>query len=101
MTNIQIFLNGKKKDIPKGTKLENILPDYKTGCGIAIIRPRASSQGDRNQAYDISQLRFVTTAGDIVVELLPGVNLPIPIGKVSHMNLRVHWEDKYAVAFGP
>ncbi|HJK00692.1 MAG TPA: methanogenesis marker 3 protein [Methanocorpusculum sp.] len=101
MTNIQIFLNGKKKDLPKGTKLENILPDYKTGCGIAIIRPRASSQGDKNQAYDTSQLRFVTTAGDIVVELLPGVNLPIPIGKVSHMNLRVHWEDKYAVAFGP
>ncbi|HJJ99501.1 MAG TPA: methanogenesis marker 3 protein [Methanocorpusculum sp.] len=98
---MQIFLNGETKVVPKGTTLAALLPDHPAGCGIAILRPGVAVAEDTDGSHNISQLRFVTTAGDIVVELLPGVVLPVPTGDVSDTNLRVHWEDEYAVAFGP
>ncbi|HJK13780.1 MAG TPA: methanogenesis marker 3 protein, partial [Methanocorpusculum sp.] len=101
MTNMQIFLNGEAKDVPQGTTLSTLLPSHPAGCGVAILRPGVTASGDVETPRDTSHLRFTTTAGDIVVELLPGVVLPVPTGDVSDANLRVHWEDKYAVAFGP
>lgn len=95
MTDIQINLNGETKTVPLGTRLSDLLPDQPAGTGVAVLRPGNIS---REQT---SHLRFVTTAGDIVVELSPGVVLPVPVGDLSMMNLRVHWEDKYAAAFGP
>lgn len=98
---MQIFLNGETKVVPKGTTLTALLPGHPAGCGVAVLRPGVAAAGDADGSRDTSQLRFVTTAGDIVVELLPGVVLPVPTGDVSDTNPRVHWEDKYAVAFGP
>ena len=98
---MQIFLNGEAKDVPQGTTLSTLLPSHPAGCGVAILRPGVTASGDVETPRDTSHLRFTTTAGDIVVELLPGVVLPVPTGDVSNANLRVHWEDKYAVAFGP
>lgn len=98
---MQIFLNGEAKDVPQGTTLSTLLPSHPAGCGVAILRPGVTASGDVETPRDTSHLRFTTTAGDIVVELLPGVVLPVPTGGVSDANLRVHWEDKYAVAFGP
>ena len=98
---MQIFLNGEAKDVPQGTTLSTLLPSHPAGCGVAILRPGVTASGDVETPRDASLLRFTTTAGDIVVELLPGVVLPVPTGDVSNANLRVHWEDKYAVAFGP
>ncbi|HJK45710.1 MAG TPA: methanogenesis marker 3 protein [Methanocorpusculum sp.] len=98
---MQIFLNGEAKDVPQGTTLSTLLPSHPAGCGVAILRPGVTASGDVETPRDTSHLRFTTTAGDIVVELLPGVVLPVPTGDVSDANLRVHWEDKYAVAFGP
>ena len=96
MTTIQIFLNGETAAVPQGSTLADLLPDHPAGCGIVVLRP-----GTAAESRDTSHLRFVTTAGDIVVELLPGVVLPVPTGDVTGANLRVHWEDKYAAAFGP
>lgn len=101
MTNIQIFLNGEAEVVPKGTTLASLLPDHPADCGVAVLRPGIPGSGDADVSRDTSHLRFATTAGDIVVELRPGVVLPVPIGDMSDTNLRVHWEDKYAVAFGP
>ena len=98
---MQIFLNGEAKDVPQGTTLSTLLPSHPAGCGVAILRPGVTASGDVETPRDTSHLRFTTTAGEIVVELLPGVVLPVPTGDVSNANLRVHWEDKYAVAFGP
>ncbi|HJK08007.1 MAG TPA: methanogenesis marker 3 protein [Methanocorpusculum sp.] len=98
---MQIVRNGEAKDVPQGTTLSTLLPSHPAGCGVAILRPGVTASGDVETPRDTSHLRFTTTAGDIVVELLPGVVLPVPTGDVSDANLRVHWEDKYAVAFGP
>ena len=98
---MQIFLNGESTSVPQGTTLAALLPEHPAGCGVAVLRPGVAAAGDADGSRDTSQLRFVTNAGDIVVELLPGVVLPVPTGDVSDANLRVHWEDKYAVAFGP
>ncbi|MDR0438947.1 MAG: methanogenesis marker 3 protein [Methanocalculaceae archaeon] len=98
---MQIFLNGEAKIVPKGTTLATLLMKHPTGCGIAILRSKTTAPWETNALYDTSQLRFVTTVGDVVVKLLPNVVLPLSTENVSNENLRVHWEDKYAVAFGP
>ena len=98
---MQIFLNGEAKDVPQGTTLSTLRPSVPAGGGVASLRPGVTASGDVETPRDTSHVRFTTTAGDIVVELLPGVVLPVPTGDVSNANLRVHWEDKYAVAFGP
>ncbi len=95
MTDIQINLNGDAKTVPAGTCLADLLPDQPAGTSVAVLRPGNVS---REQT---AHLRFVTTSGDIVVELVPGVVLPVPTGDLADVNLRVHWEDKYAAAFGP
>jgi putative methanogenesis marker protein 3 len=98
---MQIFLNGDAKIVPKGTTLATLLLKHPAGCGIAILRSKTIAPGKTLVSHDASQLRFVTTVGNVVVKLLPNVVLPLPIGNISDANLRVHWEDKYAVAFGP
>ncbi|HJJ55366.1 MAG TPA: methanogenesis marker 3 protein [Methanocorpusculum sp.] len=45
-----------------------------------------------------TQIKIITTAGNILIQLQPGITLPI---SKSDVPLRVHWENKYAVAFGP
>lgn len=96
VTTIQISLNGETRVVRDGSTLADLLPDHPTDCGIVLLRP-----GTAAESRDTSHLRFVTTASDIVVKLLPGVVLPVPTGDVTAANLRVHWEDKYAAAFGP
>ncbi len=96
MTNIHLYLNGEAFEAKAGATLASILPDHPAGFSVAVLRSGATAE-----SRDTSHLRFVTTAGDIVVELLPGVVLPVPTGDVTDANLRVHWEDKYAAAFGP
>jgi putative methanogenesis marker protein 3 len=99
---MQIFLNGETKIVSKGITLSSLLLEHPVGCGIAILRSGIAASGDVDASRDTSsRLRFTTTGGDIVVELLPGALFPVPTGDISDTNLRVHWEDKYAVAFGP
>ena len=98
---MQIFLNGEAKDVPQGTTLSTLLPSHPAGCGVAILRPGVTASGDVETPRDTSHLRFTTTAGDIVVELFPGVVLPGPTGGGFHANLRGHLEDNNAVSFGP
>lgn len=101
MTNISILLNGETADVPKGTILKNLLPDHPANCGVVVLHAAKPGDDAAKPSRETSHLRFVTTAGDIVMELLPGVVLPVPTGDVADTNLRVHWEDKYAAAFGP
>ncbi|MDU9376948.1 hypothetical protein McpSp1_15910 [Methanocorpusculaceae archaeon Sp1] len=96
MTTMHLYLNGETIEAKAGATLATILPDHPAGCSIAVLRP-----GTGAESKETAHLRFTTTAGDIVVELLPGVVLPVPTGDDLDANLRVHWEDKYAAAFGP
>ena len=88
---MQIFLNGEAKDVPQGTTLSTLLPSHPAGCGVAILRPGVTASGDVETPRDTSHLRFTTTAGDIVVELLPRGVLPAAAGGGSQANPRVHW----------
>jgi putative methanogenesis marker protein 3 len=101
VTNIQIFLNGEATEVPKGMTLATLLPDHPAEYGVAVLRLGSADKDAAAVSRESLHLRVATTAGDVVVELLPGVVLPVSTGDVADANLRVHWEDKYAVAFGP
>lgn len=98
---LKLFLNGIAVTAKEGTKLSDILPDQPKGTSVAVIRKSESAKKSKKVSSETVSLRFTTTAGEIVVELLPGVPLPVPTGDLADANLRTHWEDKYAAAFGP
>ncbi|MCQ8894003.1 MAG: methanogenesis marker 3 protein [Methanolinea sp.] len=91
---ITLFIDGERRSVHEGMTLGEILPDRDPACQVAVIRPGA------RESSVTGSMRLVTTAGEITAELLPAgqdilqsPDLPFP--------LRVHWHDRYAVAFGP
>ena len=94
MTDIRIFLNGEQKTVAEKTTLQTLLPNQPEGTSVVLLLPGSVSR------EKTSHLRLSTTAGDIVIELAKKVSFPIPTGETGQ-NLRVHFEDKNAVSFGP
>ncbi len=94
MTDIRIFLNGEQKTVAEKTTLQTLLPDQPEGTSVVLLLPGSISR------EKTSHLRLSTTAGDIVIELAKKVKFPIPTGETGS-NLRVHFEDRNAVSFGP
>ncbi len=93
MTDIRIILNGEAKTIAAGTTLASLLPDQPAGTSVVLLKPASVSQ------EKTSHLRMTTTAGDIVIEVAKGMRFPLELEDTD--SLRVHFEDKNAVAFGP
>ena len=94
MTDIRIFLNGEQKTVPETTTVQDLLPNQPQGTSVILLLPGSVSRAKT------SHLRLTTTAGDIVIELAKKTAFPLPTGDVKE-NLRVHFEDKNAVSFGP
>ena len=91
---VTIQLDGKSLEVREGSQLGEILPDRPADCCVAVIRPGA------RESATTGSIRLDTTAGEVIVELTPAgqeiigsSTLPLP--------LALHWNDRYAAAFGP
>ncbi|HJJ35657.1 MAG TPA: methanogenesis marker 3 protein [Methanocorpusculum sp.] len=91
MADCTIILNGETVTVPSGTTLSTLLPNHPKGCAVVLLKPATASQ------EKTSRIRLKTTAGDVVIEVFKGVSFP----QISPENLRIHFEDKNAAAFGP
>ena len=91
---ITIHLDGERMEISEGTKLGSLLPHHPSDCSIGIIRPATKEQAETGN------LAIRTTAGEVTIEMTARKDdfLQSP-GIVQKLGL--HWEDRYATAFGP
>jgi len=93
---MEIHLDGKRVEVPEGSCLGDLLPGWDWQCSAAIIRPAVEED-----VTESAEIRFVTTAGDLVVEISdPAVAAHILQPEIAE-RLRLHWQDRYAAAFGP
>jgi putative methanogenesis marker protein 3 len=91
---MEIHLDGKKMEVKEGITLDILLPDRDPQCAVAIIRPAETAK------EQTPFIRLVTTKGEVVIESTDPRFTPIESTEAGR-NLRVTWEDRYAVAFGP
>lgn len=91
---MEILLDGKRLEVREGTTIGAILGPRDARSAVAVIRPRAA------EAAETQTVQLTTTKGEVVVELLrPEPVLLAPQGGEKPIGL--HWEDRYAAAFGP
>jgi putative methanogenesis marker protein 3 len=91
---VSIHLDGERLDIGEGSTLGSVLKDHPPGCSVAIIRPATQEQAKTDS------LAISTTAGQITVEL-SGEHISFLESPAIVPQLVLHWEDRYAAAFGP
>lgn len=91
MADITLSINGNTVTVPGGTPLSTLLPGHPQGCAVVLLKPATASK------EKTSRIRLKTTAGDVVIEVFKGAAFP----QVSPEDLRIHFEDKNAAAFGP
>jgi putative methanogenesis marker protein 3 len=91
---VSLLLDGDPKDIPDGSTLGSLLPEWDSHISVAVIRPG----GSLTQATENLQLK--TNAGEVVLEFTSGVSPLAPVIDLREY-LVVHWADRYSVAFGP
>ncbi len=91
---MEIHLDGKRMEVREETTLGALLPDRDLRCAVAIIRPAEAAQAKT------PFIRLVTTRGEVVVETTDPRFAQIENVETDR-HLRVQWEDRYAVAFGP
>jgi putative methanogenesis marker protein 3 len=91
---VSIHLDGERLDIGEGSTLGSVLKDHLPGCSVAIIRPATQEQAKTDS------LAISTTAGQITVEL-SGEHISFLESTAIVPKLVLHWEDRYAAAFGP
>ena len=93
---MEIHLDGERIEVPAGARLGDILPGRDVRCSVAVILPTLEEDAAESQ-----EVRFVTSAGDMVVEMAdPGVVSRLFRPGLAE-RLRLHWQDRYAAAFGP
>ena len=90
---MEIHLDGERVEVPAGARLGDLLPGRDERCSVAVIR-----LGVEEGATESQEVRFATPAGDMVVETAESAVVSRP-DLVDH--LRLHWQDRYAAAFGP
>jgi len=93
---MEIYLDGERIEVPAGTRLGEILPGRDMRCSVAVIRPALGEATAESQ-----EVRFVTSAGDMVVEMVDPATVPRLFAPGLAERLRLHWQDRYAAAFGP
>ncbi len=91
---ITILLDGEPLEIKEGATLRDILPDHDPQCAVAIIRPGA------RESATTGSMRLDTTAGEVIVELNRD-GQEIFGSSLLRFPLPLHWQDRYAAAFGP
>lgn len=91
---ITLLLDGNRLEVEEGTRLKEILPERAPDCSVAIILPGA------RESATTGGLRLNTTAGEVVVDLTPEGQKILEASEL-HLPLSIHWQDRYAAAFGP
>jgi putative methanogenesis marker protein 3 len=91
---VTIHLDGERLVVAAGSTLGSIIQDHPPGCAVAIIRPATKEQAKTGS------LAISTTAGQITVELT-GEHAAFLESPEIVPQLALHWQDRYAAAFGP
>src|SRR5512137_3230809 len=91
---VTIHIDGEKLELDNGSTLAGVLKDHPPGCSVAIIRPATQEQAKTGS------LAINTTAGQITVEL-SGEHTVFLESPAIVPQLVLHWQDRYAAAFGP
>jgi putative methanogenesis marker protein 3 len=91
---VTIHLDGERLELDNGTTLGSVLKEHPPGCAVAIIRPATQEQAKTGS------LAISTTAGQITVELT-GEHASFLEDPAVVPQLVLHWQDRYAAAFGP
>lgn len=91
---ITIHLDGERLEVGEGSTLKSVLKDHVPGCSVAIIRPATKEQAKTES------LAITTTAGAITIEL-SGQYGGVLLSPALVPQLVLHWQDRYAAAFGP
>jgi putative methanogenesis marker protein 3 len=91
---MEILLDGRRRQVPAGTRLSEILETHDPRCSVAVVRPATA------QATQTRTLLVTTTRGEVVIELAASQGALLdPAELVTPVPL--HWADRYAAAFGP
>lgn len=93
---MEIHLDGKEISVPEGSRLGDLLPERDEECSVAIIRPALVEDTTESQ-----EVRFTTPAGDLIVEVAKTAAISHLLQPGFAERLRLHWQDRYAAAFGP
>jgi putative methanogenesis marker protein 3 len=91
---ITIHLDGERMEVTEKSTLGAIIPHHPPGCSVAIIRPSTQEQAKTGT------LAISTTAGEIAIEISEGGEDFLKFPEIVQ-KLALHWEDRYATAFGP
>ena len=91
---VTIHLDGERLVVADGSTLDSFLKEHSADCAVAIIRPATQAQARTGS------LAITTTAGQVVVELA-GEQAAFLESPDLVPNLALHWQDRYAAAFGP
>ena len=89
-----IHLDGKKIEVAEGSILKMVLSPLPEGCCVAIIRPAVQEKAATNS------LSIHTTAGEVRIEVDGGRAAFLESSGIVE-TLALHWQDRYAAAFGP
>lgn len=92
---MEIHLDGKHTLVPEGSRLGDLLPERDERYSVAIIRPALVEDEGESQG-----VRFATPAGDLVVEVAKPAAVSCLLQPEFAERLRLHWQDRYAAAFG-
>ena len=89
-----IHLDGERRETGEGSTLASILSGHEKGCCVAIIRPALKEQ------EKTSSLAITTTAGVVTIEVQGRAAAFLESPGITEQ-LKLHWTDRYATAFGP
>ncbi|NLB01439.1 MAG: methanogenesis marker 3 protein [Methanomicrobiales archaeon] len=93
---MEIHLDGQRVLVPEGSRLGDLLPERDERCSVAIIRPALVEDETESQ-----EVRFTTPVGDLIVEVAKTAAVSRLLQPELAGQLRLHWQDRYAAAFGP
>ncbi len=91
---ISIHLDGERLETTEDSTLASILSGHDKGCCVAIIRPAIKEQAKT------SSLAITTTAGVVTIEVQGQAAAFLESPGITEQ-LKLHWTDRYATAFGP
>jgi len=91
---ITIHLDGERMEVGERSSLGSVLSHHTPGCSVGIIRPATKEQAKT------ANLVIRTTAGEVTIEIT-GRNDDLLKSPDIVQKLTLHWEDRYAAAFGP
>ncbi len=88
-----IHVDGEIKTVPAGFTIDDLLPDRKRDLSVGIIRPVTISQAETKEFL------IKTTAGEVVVETIPGTGAGEILSRLSRV--KSGWHDLQVASFGP